>query len=285
MHIHQTIPLTIVDPVTSAPSPSVKHIEDRTLYAYRNMGFALTHYHPSLNGTKCHPIVIENMNQLRIYHRKEFIYQVLLRRTYNVKTFQTALGIMADPHEPFNAVDQLVDMRQFAYHHKSDDQDIIKSFCRQLDSPFAPSSHMRFDALAVGPYASAFITSCDKLTEEFVTSFVRTAHYTYFLYQHTKNPRYIEAWKSFYGSREGNSSRRPVLLYIGVGPQEFPEEEMDESTVRSLRALVTRATESVQIPPNALSLMELTSESAWRTAQKYGVRLLQRWQMRYFMRR
>ncbi|ORC85606.1 uncharacterized protein TM35_000342180 [Trypanosoma theileri] len=283
MHIHQTIPVTIVDPVTAAPSPSVKHIEDRTLYAYRNMGFALTHYHPSLTGAKCHPLVIENMNQLRMYHRREFIYQVLLRRTYNVKTFQTALGIMADPQEPFNAVDQLVDMRSFAYHHTAADQDIIKSFCRQLESPFAPSSHMRFDALAVSPYASAFITSCDKLTEEFVINFVRTAHYTYFLYQHTKNPRYLEAWKTFYGPREDKFKKRPVLLYIGVGPQEFPEDEMDENTVRSLRSLIARSTESVQLPPAELSTA-LTSESAFRTAQKYGVRILQRWQMRYFIR-
>ncbi|RNF23973.1 uncharacterized protein Tco025E_02677 [Trypanosoma conorhini] len=281
MHIHQTIPVTIVDPVISAPSPVVKHVEDRTLCAYRNMGFALTHFHPALLGADCHPIVVENMNQLRLYHRRDYTYHLLLRRTYNVKTFQTALGIMADPIEPFTSPDQLVDSRQFAYRHTGADQDIIKSFCRQLDSPFAPAAHLRFDALAVGPYASAFITSCDTLTEEFLLNFLRTAHYTHFLYQRTTNPRYLEAWGRFYGSPKAHPAR-PVFLYVGVGPQEFPEDPMGESTQRSLQSLVAHATTRIEAPPADPS-PALMPASARQIAKKYGVRLLQRWQMRYFM--
>ncbi|RNF05533.1 hypothetical protein TraAM80_04455 [Trypanosoma rangeli] len=281
MHIHQTIPVTIVDPVTSAPSPAVKHIEDRTLCAYRNMGFALTHFHPALVGVDCHPLVIENMNQLRLYHRIDYTYHLLLRQTYNVKTFQTALGIMADPLEPFTSVDQLVDSRHFAYRHTGADQDIIKSFCRQLESPFAPATQLRLDALAVGPHASAFITSCDILTEEFLLNFVRTAHYTHFLYQHTTNPRYLQAWEAVYGSPKAFSGK-PVLLYVGVGPQEFPEDQMKEGTQRSLQSLVARATKRIEAPPAAPS-PTLIPTSARQIAQKYGVRLLQRWQMRYFV--
>ncbi|PBJ75468.1 hypothetical protein BCY84_11296 [Trypanosoma cruzi cruzi] len=281
MHIHQTIPVTIVDPVTSAPSPALKHIEDRTLYAYRNMGFALTHFHPALVGADCHPVVIENMNQLRIYHRREYTYHLLLRRTYNVKTFQTALGIMADPNEPFTNVDELLDGRQLVYHHTGADQDIIKSFCRQLESPFAPATHLRLDAVAVSPHASALITSCDTLTDAFLLNFVRTAHYTYYLYQRTTNPRYLEAWGSVYGSPK-LPLKRPLLLYIGVGPQEFTEGQMEESMRRSLQSLVAIATKRIEVPPNEPSA-ELMPASARRLAEKYGVRLLQRWQMRYFM--
>ncbi|KEG14679.1 hypothetical protein DQ04_00351160 [Trypanosoma grayi] len=281
MHIHQTIPVNIVDPVTAAPSPLVKHIEDRTLYAYRNMGFALTHYHPALSGVSCHPLVIENMNQLRVYHRKEYMYHVLLRRTYNVKTFQTTLGIMADPQEPFNELDQLIDARQFEYRHTGADQDIIKDYCRHIGVPFAPATHMRFDALAVSPHASAFIASCDKLTEEFVLNFVRTAHYTYYLHHRTANPRYLEAWGRIYGPPKMNSAR-PVLLYIGVGPQEFPEDPMDEKTRRSLSSLVTQATCRVEGPPAEL-LQECMPATAVQIARRHGVRVLQRWKMRYFM--
>ncbi|EAN78272.1 hypothetical protein, conserved [Trypanosoma brucei brucei TREU927] len=281
MHIHETIPVAIVDPAEPNAAPIRRHIEDRTLFAYRNMGFALTHYHSSFTGANRHPIVIENMNQLRVYHRREYTYNLLLRRTYNVKTFQTVLGIIADSREPFNNVNQLQNTKLYAYRNTSADQEVVHRFSKEaVGGSYTPPQYMRFDALITGPHASAFITSCDSITEEFVINFVRAGHYTYYLHQHLSNPRYLPAWEKIYGPR-GSRPAKPVLFYIGVGPQEFPESSMSAGMQRSLHAMVERCVDCVETPPPGIAA-DLIPFSVRETARKYGVRLLQRWRMRYF---
>nr|CCC51810.1 conserved hypothetical protein [Trypanosoma vivax Y486] len=283
MHIHETIPVLIIDPSAPTVPPVRRHIEDRTLYAYRNMGFALTHNHPALSGASQHPVVMENINQLRLYHSHNYVYHLLLRRTYNVRTFQTALGIIADSNEPFTDLNQLLDTRPFAYRHTAADRELMRDCCKQLDAPYSPPQHMRFDGLMASPQASAFVTSCDTLTEDFVNNFARTAYYTYQLYQHLTNTRFVSAWEQIYGPLKSNTLRA-VLLYVGVGPQEFPETPIDAVAQRSLRELASRFTTRVE-PPPAERIQELIAKSAWPAVRRHRVRLLVRWGMRYFMLR
>lgn len=224
MVLGEVLTINVVDPGTQQVGK--QSMQRRTFEAFRNKGFVLLHTPdfdplaplPIDPTTKRHvtrpvshnSVVVEFFDDLKRYHRPAYTYALHNRLSYNVRSFTTALGICAEPSEPFRAASELLRFREYEVVVGYQERELISKWKTEPTNRWktAGIQTLRADALMGNEHASAFITSCDALTEASLQAFHNQCHFTYFFTQQTKEPRYTALFRPFFA--------KPVHLYCGV---------------------------------------------------------------------
>ena len=185
-----------------------RDIQDRSLFEYRNKGFSIVHLEP--RDSYCNmPVVIETYEQLRRYHRPEYVYQFGLRQSYNIPTFATFYGVLAaSPSEPFSSMDQLLPFRTFSHLVPHEDRPLLLNWVSQ-EKGARHTVQLQFDALASSPTASCFVTSAPQLEESFLRNFHSLSHFMFYFVSRATKGDLKAKWLSFFS--------KPVHLYVGFG--------------------------------------------------------------------
>ena len=297
MLIHDHIAARISDP--GSTGPSVRFIQDRDFFAFRNTRSILLHKPPSCSS---HEIAMESFVQVRAYHQDSFNYSLCIRNTYNVKTYATFVGIVNDVHEPFTTTGSILDYRPFA---------INKAFTRDemplrnlwashelnLYKTGLPST-LRFDCIACDKsnVHAAIVTSCPgPLTEHVLKDMLTQCHFAYFYFTHANDTGFNAQWYRVFNTRT-----KHVQLYVGVGANEFgepgtsctalppPLAAADPLALMARAASVcdaSRLARTAQSDEFVKRAAQLVSRDVRQLAQQLGIRLLVRHNMRYFMLR
>lgn len=303
-------------------APVTRNVQDRLFFEYRNKGFGVVldahlaapdvvHVPQHLsrssssstspivlsqNVASCssvsvvpstHPIIVETISQLRALHHPAFVYKVCLRRSYNIATFQTFLGVVADPNEPFNSADSdLQDLREFAYSFSPSEKSFVEEWLdvhhpksRTGRRPAVPRDKVRVDCVAVNEHCSALVTSCAELTEDFLVDFSALGHMLFCFLKDPRceNERFRARWGNFFAPR----LHKP-RLYVGVGAPEFG----DGSSVVSSPELLAMAHRVASSPAPLVSTKDavlgtMRDSHLLGKARQLGVTVLHRRDMRY----
>ncbi len=296
MLIHDHLSVSIAEPGSSAVSS--RFIQDRDFFAFRNTRQIL-HHRPA--GSPLHDLVMESYVQLRSYHLEHHRYNISLRQTYNVKTFATFVGIVNDLDEPFVSVSNMLDYRPFALAKVPSDQASLRGQWQGSELNLFKSGtpqHLRFDCIAHNPENSsaAIVTSTPgQLTVQFLKDLLTQCHYAYFYFNTGKDDAFNAQWYRIFNTRS-----RQVRLYVGVGGNEFGEAGSSCSVVPpplvETHPLVTMARQAAAATTAQLSSVAKSVEFARQAqmlvpadarafAARYGIRILVRYNMRYFMLR
>lgn len=314
---------------------AVRSFQDRTLLEYRSKGFGLLlrelpqslqrhqlrqpQTPATANASSYHPLIIETFDQLRALSTaaqsiapssssaqqasSPLVFEVINRNTYNIPTYQTFVGTMHDPQEPFYAEDEkqvLRPGREYALPSISQtDRKTIDDWVKRPDTQalFPPTllgaaggaaaiTTLRFDGVAISNDCAAVLTSAPILTEAAVVQTVGRAMLARHLSMHTAHARFGPLWREFF------RPELPLKCYIGVGPSEFPETGSATTIKRqALSAEVLQAARGALLmtPPTAAQiggekpLWAAEEMNAVALAKSLGVTLLKRWNMRYYI--
>jgi hypothetical protein len=318
MMIHDYVRIMLREP--GASKPISKFVQDRILFEYRNKGFGIFLERGGIDvatnavqqgcgasppstkpsrvvpttASRCtapHGLVIETISQLRAVHQPTFIYDVGLRPSYNIPTYQAFLGVVADPHEPFYHWTDAQNHKDFYHHLTGSEREWIRTWAKEAyngcgSSPSTRELRPRFvfkdqqlrvDCVAISEDCAALLTTCNELTEQFIADFAGLGHVAFAFLGHCEHERYKTSWGRFFDRR-----KFPPRLYIGVGPSEFGNGD-DVVDSLELRVMAQRVgscptSTSVSLPRHCTIAAPLRA-----LAKQLGVTLLQRHEMRYYV--
>lgn len=292
-----------------ATQPIQKSFQDRLFFEYRNKNFGvfLQRDGPSPigapGGTKPlmpssshrhHGLVMETFSQMRAIQQhspnnssgQPLVFDVGNRPSYHIPTYQTFLGVVADPLEPFHHWSEAQNHKDFYQHLSHGDREWIHAWAKDTygggNGPVMrphfsfKEQQIRLDCVVIGKDCAALVTSCNDLTEQFLLNFAGLGHLTFAFLGRCQHERYKANWGKFYEPRSC-----PPKLYVGVGASEFGNGDVvvDTPELCSMAGRVaTNVGATTQIAASRVPSVPLRT-----LARQLGITLLQRHEMRYFV--
>lgn len=210
-------------------------VQPRTFFEFRNKGYVLTHFLPAFRVPK----VVDTYDDLLAYHHEAFRYQLLSRPTYNIRTYELELELIASSrrenaaasgspsrgveggasggggafHSPFASMDSLLPAYKFEFKIPEAKRSIIKHFRHYSPYGLPGLVTMRFDGLLSNDRMSAFITSVStangaSLTRKVVEDFVNHCLFARYALRSLGSASVPRAWRLF-------NTTGPFQMHLG----------------------------------------------------------------------
>ena len=186
---------------------------------------------------------IETLEELKKYHRPEYVYNMPNRYTWNYRTYEVALAICnAYPIEPFqiSELDKgLVFSKQNKVRVHFTEFNLLDKFNNTLpDSWRVHVSNNSFpDGLLRGEKASAFFTTWNGFEVKDIRKWHAETLWFHHYQQNSKDERGTALWKAVFS--------KPVYLYAGFRLPSLSESQIALLRSLNIRPLARRGIQSV----------------------------------------
>eukprot|EP00760_Papus_ankaliazontas_P030263 PhM_4_TR4696/c0_g1_i1/m.28481 len=220
------------DPVSG--SCSQRRVEERTFALYRNMGHALVCVNPTDGGNPKHPVVLETYSHLRAYHTKPTNqYSLEMRKTFNIPTYEVALGVIHDPQEPFYDTKELQYTKPLKLMIARGERDtLFPDFNRDAAHKrfqALPNAAITIDGVMQNDKASALFTSFPAYDSYKVGRFFQEGLFLHYFQRKSSDMQQVKYWRQFFS--------RPVHLYVGFA-HPLTDSQRAEAQSLNIRCLV-----------------------------------------------
>jgi hypothetical protein len=311
MMIRDNIRVLLREP--GSAQPILKSFQDRLFFEYRNKNFGVFLQRDGPTNTTStttvvkrqppppppHGLIMETFSQMRaiqhpsIGNATPLVFDIGNRPSYHIPTYQTFLGIVADPHEPFHHWTEAKNHKDFYQHLSHSDREWISAWAKETYGGGSRSGaatnvtsmrpiftfseqQLRLDCVIIGKDCAALVTSCNELTEQLLLNFAGLGHLTYAFLGRCQHERYKTNWGKFYEPRAF-----PPKLYVGVGASEFGNGDVPVDSPE-LCAMAQRVATNVGATTR-IGASSVISVPLRTLARQLGITLLQRHEMRYFV--
>jgi hypothetical protein len=207
------ITIQLLDVATK--KPMARNVQWRTMQGYRNQGNCLVHV-PS----GAPPVVLEAFEELVAYNQPGYVYQLLYRPSYNVRTYAVALSIIGDPSLPqfTSLTDCLPNFREYYTLLTPTERNKLTS-AWAVEGPMRRTGQItcRYDCLMHNNHASALVSiALDGVGDhgelpsmaESIRDFHDKAMYAYFLSSRVEDGKQRARWAAFFAKK--------TFMFLGV---------------------------------------------------------------------